>query len=1697
MGASTPLIPLVLLLIMLIPFPYIGKLTPSVHATTSPTFTFATSGDIGSLTSATGSNVLASLGTSSAGFFLGLGDLSYDSSVAGDTWCSQFKAKYSNIQILSGDHDTGGHNSISFGETSSYERYVNNCSFTLGVPITCGPVAGNCYGKEYYFDYPATNPLTRFIFASPKIYNMTGVCTQAQESGWPNCSSQTGQPCTDQYGCWPYSQGNLHYNWVSSAIDSARSSGIKWVIVATHKLCISASDATCSMGIAFFNMLLAKKVDLIIQAHDNAYERGKQLSLNNGTCTAVNTNGNGYAVYNSGCVVDDGSKGYYSSGVGTVLVIQGAWKNDLYTVNDTSHNSGQNAAEAPYFAKLMGSNTVGAGLGFVKYAVSSNRIDVQTSLSSSFQDSFSIASPQGQLSATFNYTPANPTPGVPVSFSAAASGGVSPYSFSWNFGEGSTGSGSSITHTYSTQGNYTVTLEVQDSASPTPNTTVVTHLVTVSQLASWNPNVVCSPTVITLSQEYNGGSLSGSQWQTSSSSGGISNKRDLAPSCTITNINGQVVPALVQISGVYISGSKTEDCATSYNLVNGGGPYPDRNGDGNPDTYCDTTGPVQMAGTSGSIHYEIDHDWDAAGYCGPGVPPCDNVTLGQYLSNGGISLDVQGFVYWDPSDVSPHWELHPLTGWKLSSSPPPQPQPLTASFTHSPSNPSPGVTVSFTATASGGVPPYSFSWNFGDGSTGLGSSVTHSYSGQGNYTVSLAVKDSVYPTSHIATATETLTVLPPTLAVSITGPSSGLVSTGVTFTATASSGTSPYSFSWNFGDGTGNVAGGSTNPNTQSHTYAKTGTFTVKVNATDSKGKIATASSTINISTTTTPLSISLSGPGSGNVGNSLSFTATATGGASPYSLSWTATGGNPSSGTGSTFTTFYSTQGTYTVSVTVTDANAKTASSSTTITINPPTGKYTLSWQGFDWDGGGEETLTMNGRFLASLLASDTPANANVYTAFSLNITSFVVQGTNTLLFTHANWDCSVSDNVKNLQVTSGTSVVYSNSTIEPLSCTQSLSYRFTIAAPLASPALVASYTYSPTNSTAGQTVTFTATASNGVSPYLFNWSFGDGSTSSGQTATHAYGQGGTFTVKLTVTDSSQNIATSSQTVTVTTSTLSASFTFSPSFPQAGQQITFTASATGGTASYSYTWNFGDGSTGTGSSVAHAYSSGSYTITLTVKDSGSPQQTATSQQTLTVVNPSPPPLTATFTYNPSSPVVGQTVMFSASASGGTSPYTYIWSFGDGTTGTGSSLTHTYSVAGSYNVTLTTTDSSGQSVTSSKTVVVSLRNTATSVSCPVSGTPGVAFSCSVTISDVSPGTANTPTGTIRFVSTSTGAFNQSSCTLTATATVGVASCSVAYTPTVAGRHEITGSYGGDSAHVGSIGTATVTVGQTQSYALVVSYDGSVFKYQNGTLTLIGQPVTTGLRQAAWKPDGSYALIVGNAGVLLKYNGSFTQIPTGLSSTIVLYSVGWKPDGSYALITGSSGLVLKFDGISLVRISSSTSNNLYRVGWNPAGTQAILVGASGAILVFQNSLIQPISSGTTNSLNAIAWNPNGQYALIAGAGGTILRCDGVSITALNTAGIYSSTLAVESIAWNQAGTLALLVGDYGLVLSYDGTSLTALPTLTSNFLWSVSWSGGTATIVGGSGTVMTYTNGTLTKIVTNNSSSLRGIAWKPS
>ena len=292
---------------------------------------------------------------------------------------------------------------------------------------------------------------------------------------------------------------------------------------------------------------------------------------------------------------------------------------------------------------------------------------------------------------------------------------------------------------------------------------------------------------------------------------------------------------------------------------------------------------------------------------------------------------------------------------------------------------------------------------------------------------------------------------------------------------------------------------------------------------------------------------------------------------------------------------------------------------------------------------------------------------------------------------------------------------------------------------------------------------------------------------------------------------------------------------------------------------------------------------------------------------------------------------------------------------------------------------------------------------------------------------------------------------------------------------------------------------TVTSVAKPSYALVVSYEGFVYKlYPNNTLVLVGQPVKTQLSAVAWRPDGSCAIIAGNAAVLIKYDGTTLMIvPTGLGTTINLLSIAWKPDGSYALIGGSGGALLKYDCTTLTQVLNPYAVSYRAISWNPSGTQAILVSYFGQVFQYQSiGQLTKLTSGASQSFDAVAWSPDGSYALIAGDGGGILKYDGTSFQALNTVGVYSSTLTVRYVSFNPAGNLALLVGDSGLVLTYNGSTLSALPALTSSTLYSVSWSASTAYTVGGAGTMLTYSGGTPKTATTGTFSGFRGIAWKP-
>ena len=125
------------------------------------------------------------------------------------------------------------------------------------------------------------------------------------------------------------------------------------------------------------------------------------------------------------------------------------------------------------------------------------------------------------------------------------------------------------------------------------------------------------------------------------------------------------------------------------------------------------------------------------------------------------------------------------------------------------------------------------------------------------------------------------------------------------------------------------------------------------------------------------------------------------------------------------------------------------------------------------------------------------------------------------------------------------------------------------------------------------------------------------------------------------------------------------------------------------------YAWSFGDDpAPASGPSTTHAYATaGTYTATLTVTDANG-DFTSVSHP-VTVLDESP---AAAFGVVSTTPSTQRAVVFDASASAdpdGTITG-YAWQFGDGAVATGLSPAHLYTVPGTYTVTLTVTDSSGQ-----------------------------------------------------------------------------------------------------------------------------------------------------------------------------------------------------------------------------------------------------------------------------------------------------------------------------------------------------------------------------------------------------------------
>jgi PKD repeat protein len=271
---------------------------------------------------------------------------------------------------------------------------------------------------------------------------------------------------------------------------------------------------------------------------------------------------------------------------------------------------------------------------------------------------------------------------------------------------------------------------------------------------------------------------------------------------------------------------------------------------------------------------------------------------------------------------------------------------LVANFTVAPAAPKVLDVVTFDATstlsaantACGAACTYS--WNFGDGTTGTGQVTTHQFRAIGTFQTTLTVADFMGATSVKVVAIPVAAGTPPTAGFTSSPATPGL-NQDVFFNATqstAAAGRTITSYNWNFGDGdraTGVIV---------AHKFTAPGVYTVQLTVTDDAGSVSAPSNaslavgpavtgvpTASLTTTGSPrastgtpanFNASLSRPGSGaNITN--------------YEFNWG--DGDPVLATTNPIQSHrYLAAGTFVATVTITDSLGRTATAQVSVTVAP-----------------------------------------------------------------------------------------------------------------------------------------------------------------------------------------------------------------------------------------------------------------------------------------------------------------------------------------------------------------------------------------------------------------------------------------------------------------------------------------------------------------------------------------------------------------------------------------------------------------------------------------------------------------------------------------------------------------------------------------------------------------------------------------
>ncbi|MFI5195626.1 MAG: PKD domain-containing protein [Chitinophagales bacterium] len=543
-------------------------------------------------------------------------------------------------------------------------------------------------------------------------------------------------------------------------------------------------------------------------------------------------------------------------------------------------------------------------------------------------------------------------------------------------------------------------------------------------------------------------------------------------------------------------------------------------------------------------------------------------------------------------------------------------------------------------------------WFFGDGDTSSVASPTHVYSATGTYTVMHVVTD---PTGCVDTAryVNYITITKPHASFTMSDTVAICPPLLVTFT-NGSSGAANYN--WHFGDGNSSMG---TAPN---NLYIIPGYFSAQLVAIDTNGCTDTATGHVRVYGyigvfTTTP---SISGCAPLTVNFSASLTGSPT-------IVWDFSDGTTSAPSLSTTAAhIYSLPGSYLPKLILTDSNGcQTASP-------------------------GADTIKVNGVRPGFII---TPANLCPGSVFTCTDTSGSYWSAITTRFWTFNGDTStlsapsftanaVGSYSVTLQVTNDSG------------CNGTATNYISVSKP------VTSFTAPLPNGCTPHTVNFTdhSTDIPGVTFTNFEWSFGDGSTTSGTASlvSHTYTVPGIYDVQEIVTDIHGCMDTMKNTALINVSHTDASFTSSALHSCIGSSVTFTRLYPGTTGSH---WFFGDGATSSVASPSHIYTAtGTYTVMHVVTDPSGCVDTARYVNYITITKPH-----ASFTMSDTVVCPPLLVTFTNGSSGAAS---YNWDFGDGHTSIATAPSNLYTLWGYLPVRLIATDTYGCADTATRHIRV-------------------------------------------------------------------------------------------------------------------------------------------------------------------------------------------------------------------------------------------------------------------------------------------------------------------------------------------------------------------------------------------------------